>query len=223
MARFHLTRRGAAVNESLDHADAAFEVMHSHANKSTLDKFGESAGQPTFAGESIKGEPGPAGAPGTPGVMGPPGPAGADGAQGPAGADGAPGEQGPAGPAGADGAPGEQGPAGPAGADGAQGPPGAAGERGEPGPPITLTPVNVSLGTEWVGTDAPFTQTVAVTGITATNHALFDAAGTASAAQINALTDAVILAASQTTNSITFKAFGEKPTITIPLTILILG
>lgn len=40
---------------------------HTHNNKSTLDKFGESAGQPTFNGTPIEGKPGTPGADGAPG------------------------------------------------------------------------------------------------------------------------------------------------------------
>jgi hypothetical protein len=56
--------------------NAAGQQAHTHSNKATLDKFGETAGQPTFAGSPITGERGEQGLPGLPGLPGPQGPPG---------------------------------------------------------------------------------------------------------------------------------------------------
>lgn len=68
--------------------DDAVSIAHTHVNKTTLDKFGESGGQPTFSGTAIIGQKGERGEQGLQGV---PGPIGETGIQGPQGIQGNPG------------------------------------------------------------------------------------------------------------------------------------
>lgn len=77
-----------------------------------------------FAGDLLRGAPGPEGPPGPAGAVGPSGPQGEAGVQGPAG------PQGPIGPAGPQGV---EGVAGPAGPQGEMGPPGETGPAGPQG------------------------------------------------------------------------------------------
>ncbi|MBI2983745.1 MAG: FecR domain-containing protein, partial [Chloroflexi bacterium] len=94
---------------------------------------------------TVRGPPGPAGAPGTAGAAGPEGRPGAQGIAGPAGAQGIAGPagqqglQGVAGVPGPQGVPGPSGPQGPTGSSGATGPQGVAGPAGPAGPAGTGT------------------------------------------------------------------------------------
>lgn len=104
------------------------------------------------------------------GEQGPQGEQGPVGPQGPAGAVGPTGPQGEAGPQGEIGPMGPEGPVGPAGPEGPQGPAGERGEKGDPGDSgivrcsITLSAAN------WAGSAAPYTQSVAVAGLTAAHR-----------------------------------------------------
>ncbi|MFA5753059.1 MAG: hypothetical protein WC910_08325 [Bacteroidales bacterium] len=98
-----------------------------HDNRTVLDKFSESGGQPLYNDLPIIGSTGPTGPAGGTGPTGPTGPQGAQGIQG------IQGDTGPTGSVGATGPQGIQGNAGPTGAAGATGPTGAAGAAGATG------------------------------------------------------------------------------------------
>ena len=85
------------------------------------------------------------------------------------------------------------------------------------------TAVNVTLPASWAGSAAPYTLTVTVPGATATNHAQIDVQGPATKAQVDAFDYAQIVSPSQTTNSVTLRAWEIKPTIAIPVTFLLVG
>lgn len=73
----------------------------------------------------------------------------------------------------------------------------------------------------WGGSSAPYIYTVTVNGITANSDIQIvpDPSITSSAA--SAFMGAGIITGSQTTNSITLKAFYVKPTVNIPIVIMV--
>lgn len=82
---------------------------------------------------------------------------------------------------------------------------------------ITLT------ASEWSGTSAPYTYTLNINGVTTSNIIEILPQNSINANQISALIDAVIATGTQSANSIILKAFGIKPTIDIPITIIVRG
>lgn len=82
---------------------------------------------------------------------------------------------------------------------------------------ITLT------ASGWVGSSAPYSQTVNVDGIDTNTQGAVFVAESATDEQYNAAVYAILRKTAQGTNSITIKAYGEKPTIDIPLTLRIGG
>lgn len=79
----------------------------------------------------------------------------------------------------------------------------------------------VTLSADWTGEEAPFTQTVAVPGVMADSVVDIDVAGTVTAEQLDAYIGARIVDGGQAEGSITLKALGEKPTVTIPLRVVV--
>lgn len=75
--------------------------------------------------------------------------------------------------------------------------------------------------TGWNGASAPYYQTVSVSGITDNMKAVFSISESATDAQFASAADAMIAVTSHTENSITVKAFGEKPNVDIPCVILV--
>lgn len=78
-----------------------------------------------------------------------------------------------------------------------------------------------TIGTTWEGSSAPYTQTITVTGVTATNVVEISLPTNATAAQVEAYNSLVLQDGGQSANSITLRAFGEKNTTTIPINIII--
>lgn len=75
----------------------------------------------------------------------------------------------------------------------------------------------------WTGTAAPYSITVAVTGVTTTSNQEVLPGASITAAQLKALQEANIQEGSQSANTITLKGFGKKPTVAIPIRIIVRG
>ncbi len=81
--------------------------------------------------------------------------------------------------------------------------------------------VTVASGS-WNGSSAPYTNSVSVSGVTASNHILVSVGSSVTAAQYSAFADAQIVCTSQGDGSIVLSAFGDKPTIDLPVNVVIL-
>ena len=75
----------------------------------------------------------------------------------------------------------------------------------------------------WMGDDAPYTQTVTVTGLPADAHLIVGLAPTVTAEDMEAAAAAMLLATAQAAGSITISAFGEKPVSELPIIIMEVG
>lgn len=83
------------------------------------------------------------------------------------------------------------------------------------------TLVNTTLtASKWTGSSAPYSYVLFVSGVTSSNIVEIDYASNASSAAIEAYQNAMLADGGQTTNQITIKAT-EKPTVDIPITIVI--
>ena len=77
--------------------------------------------------------------------------------------------------------------------------------------------------TAWTGSVAPYTATVACSGVTASNHIIVGTGGALTAEQQAAMAAAMIVCTGQGADSITLSAFGEVPTIDLPVNVMIVG
>ena len=83
------------------------------------------------------------------------------------------------------------------------------------------TLVNTTLtASKWTGSSAPYSYVLSVSEVTSSNIVEIDYASNASSAAIEAYQNAMLADGGQTTNQITIKAT-EKPTVDIPITIVI--
>lgn len=73
----------------------------------------------------------------------------------------------------------------------------------------------------WVGDTAPYTNTLSVEGVTATNDISVIPQFTWTAAQAEAWAWAMVLSGDQAVGSLTLKAYGDKPEIDIDITVMI--
>ena len=190
-----------------------------------------------------KGDTGPAGADGAPGAKGDTGAQGPKGNPGEKGdaftyADftaaqlaALKGEKGDTGPQGEPGAKGDTGETGPKGADGKS----AYASAQDGGYTGTETKFNAALAqvgskvdkstivevtllaANWAGTEAPYTYTAAVAGVTTTSTQDWANGTSITAEQLTAWQAANIVDGGQGVGSVIFKAFGAKPEVDIPL------
>ena len=79
------------------------------------------------------------------------------------------------------------------------------------------------LAASWTGTSAPYTYTLAVTGVTANSNQELLPALTITEEQLTALQAANIQDGGQAANSVTLTAFGDKPTIDLPIRVIVRG
>lgn len=75
----------------------------------------------------------------------------------------------------------------------------------------------------WTGSSAPYTQTVTVSGLPAGAKGTVGLADTATDEQYEAAVAAMLRKTAQASNSITIKAYGEKPSVNIPIVVLEVG
>lgn len=101
---------------------------------------------------------------------------------------------------------------------------------------ITQTTLNTAIATtksktvsatlvasNWTGASAPYTYTLAVTGVTANSNQELLPALTITEEQLTALQAANIQDGGQAANSVTLTAFGDKPTIDLPIRVIVRG
>jgi len=74
----------------------------------------------------------------------------------------------------------------------------------------------------WEGEEAPFTQTIQITGLTADGNGSISVSQGATAAQREAARLAMLNVTSQGVGELTIVADGEKPEIDIPFTVILL-
>lgn len=75
----------------------------------------------------------------------------------------------------------------------------------------------------WSGASAPFTNIINVEGVTAESNIYIAIGSGATVTEYAAAVDAQLHCSAQGAGTITLKAFDTKPTVAIPLTVLILG
>lgn len=86
------------------------------------------------------------------------------------------------------------------------------------------TTLSVTLASaSWAGTAAPYTYTISNSAITATSTQEVSPATDITADQLTALQSANIIDGGQAAGSMTLKAFGEKPSVDIPVRIIVKG
>lgn len=86
------------------------------------------------------------------------------------------------------------------------------------------TALSVTLASaSWTGTAAPYTYTISNSAITATSNQELTPATDITADQLTALQNANIIDGGQAAGSMTLKAFGEKPSVDIPVRIIVKG
>lgn len=82
--------------------------------------------------------------------------------------------------------------------------------------------VNATLAAaSWVGASAPYTYALTVNGVTTTSNQELLPKTDITSAQLTALQKANIIGVGQALNTINLKAFGTKPTVDIPITIIV--
>lgn len=89
----------------------------------------------------------------------------------------------------------------------------------------SLIPNTVSAtlsASRWSGASAPYTQTVSVPYVKGDSHIIVSIRSSANQAQFQAGVDAQLHATAQAAESVTITAFDTKPSIDIPIDILVL-
>lgn len=84
------------------------------------------------------------------------------------------------------------------------------------------TVVNTTLSaSSWSGSSSPYTYVLSVSGVTATNVNEINFSSSATDAQVEAYQNAMLKDGGQSNGKITLKATGDKPTVDIPITIIV--
>lgn len=79
------------------------------------------------------------------------------------------------------------------------------------------------LASGWTGSTAPFTYNLEVAGVTTTSNQELLSTTDITQAQLEALQSANIVDGGQLLNTIILKAYGDKPTIDIPIRVVLRG
>lgn len=79
------------------------------------------------------------------------------------------------------------------------------------------------LASGWSGSSAPYSFTLSATGVTASNNVELVVPSSITVAQVEAYQSAAIVTGTQANGSITLKAYGEKPAIDLPITVIVRG
>ena len=85
---------------------------------------------------------------------------------------------------------------------------------------ITTVTNFVLLSTEWVGTAAPYTQSVTIAGVTPTSSGTISLKDGFTDDEFNQSAESSIIKHAQSTDTLTFKAMLSKPTIDINMSII---
>ena len=89
---------------------------------------------------------------------------------------------------------------------------------------LTSKSVTATLTTTgWTGSAPPYQKTITVNGMTSTKNAAIGLAMNATEAQYEAAANCWLSATAQGANTVTITALREKPTISIPIQIIIMG
>ena len=84
--------------------------------------------------------------------------------------------------------------------------------------------VNVTLSSSsWSGSSAPYTYAVSVSGVTTSNIVEVIPSSSITDTQVKALMSANVAKATQASGKITLYAYGDKPTVNIPITVSVRG
>lgn len=75
----------------------------------------------------------------------------------------------------------------------------------------------------WIGSAAPYTQTVSITGLTSAHNGVASIPENATDAQIKAVVDADFYIQGQADGTLTIAARNEKPTIDIPILVILIN
>lgn len=75
----------------------------------------------------------------------------------------------------------------------------------------------------WAGVDAPYTQTISVTGLSANQNGTISVAQSATYEQREAARYAMLCVTGQSAGALTISADGEMPDINIPVVVILLG
>ena len=85
----------------------------------------------------------------------------------------------------------------------------------------TSIQAETQLSTDWTGEAAPYSQAITVSGVTGSSIVDIDVASSVTLDQLDAFLNAKIVDGGQSTDTITLKAFGEKPEVVIPIKIVV--
>lgn len=95
----------------------------------------------------------------------------------------------------------------------------ALGEKADSSTTITAT----LTATAWVGTDAPYTQVIAIADLGADQNGMIAVAHSATADQRKAAREAMLSVVNQADGTLTIAADGELPELSIPVIVTLLG
>ncbi|MGN1013847.1 MAG: hypothetical protein ACI4PM_00660 [Butyricicoccus sp.] len=83
----------------------------------------------------------------------------------------------------------------------------------------TATFAATLMASQWSGTEAPYSQTVSVTGLPAGANGCVGVATSATDEQFTAAADALLRVTAQAAGQVTIKAYGDKPAVNIPIAV----